>query len=173
MVLGLFEGLIEFCTKTISPWAFLFVRLLIKIQKKMTSRDFPTYTSIQSADTKPVYYCWCQEAWYGCSLKGSTSTWPIQMLILIANHETVPRDPSVTTRGRTEGAEGDYNPIGRTISTNHTTQSSHRLNNWSKSIHGGIHNSRYAFSITWPYLTSVWGKALGPMEIWCPNVEKY
>ena len=33
-----------------------------------------------------------------------------------------------------------------------------------KSIHGGIHRSRYIHSIGWPYLTAVGGEALGPME---------
>jgi hypothetical protein len=46
------------------------------------------------------------------------------MQILIANHWTEPRVPNGGDRGRTEGAEGDLNPIGRTISTNLTTQSS-------------------------------------------------
>jgi len=36
------------------------------------------------------------------------------MRILTSNHWTEHRDPSGRTRGRTEGAEGDYNPIGRT-----------------------------------------------------------
>jgi hypothetical protein len=36
------------------------------------------------------------------------------MQILIANLWTEPRDPNGRVRGRTEGAEGDCNPIGRT-----------------------------------------------------------
>jgi hypothetical protein len=40
-------------------------------------------------------------------------------------------------RGRTEGAEGDCNPIGRTISTNRINQSSQGLNHQLKSTQGG------------------------------------
>ena len=41
------------------------------------------------------------------------------MQIVRANHLTEPRDPKGRVRGRTEGAKGDGNPIGRvTISTN-------------------------------------------------------
>ena len=29
--------------------------------KEMPSRDYPTCASIPHADTKPRYYCWCQE----------------------------------------------------------------------------------------------------------------
>jgi hypothetical protein len=48
-----------------------------------------------------------------------------------------------SARRRTEGPEGDYNNIGRTISTNWTTQSSQRINHQPKRIHGEIHGSRY------------------------------
>jgi hypothetical protein len=41
------------------------------------------------------------------------------MQILIANHQTEPLDSNGKVRGRTEGAKGYYNHIGRTIlSTN-------------------------------------------------------
>jgi hypothetical protein len=41
------------------------------------------------------------------------------MLILRANHWTEVRDPYGRVRGRTEGAEEDCNPVGRTtLSTN-------------------------------------------------------
>ena len=41
------------------------------------------------------------------------------MQILMANHWTEVRDPYGGIRGRTEGGEGDDNPIGRpTMSTN-------------------------------------------------------
>jgi hypothetical protein len=48
--------------------------------------------------------------------------------ILTVNHQTEPLDPNGRARGRTEGAEGDCSPTGRTISTNWTTQSSQNLN---------------------------------------------
>jgi hypothetical protein len=44
------------------------------------------------------------------------------MQILTANHWTDPEDPNRRVRGKTEGAEGVCNPIGRAISTNQTTQ---------------------------------------------------
>jgi hypothetical protein len=41
------------------------------------------------------------------------------MQILTANHWTEPGDLNGRVRGRTEGAEGDGNPIGKTtVSTN-------------------------------------------------------
>jgi hypothetical protein len=66
--------------------------------------------------------------------------------------------------GRIEGVEGDCNPIGRTISVNWIAQSSQRLNHQPKSIHGGIHGSRYICSRRFPYLTSMRGEAFGPVE---------
>jgi hypothetical protein len=38
--------------------------------------------------------------WYDCSLRYSTSTWPIQMQILTANNLTEPRDPNGRARGK-------------------------------------------------------------------------
>jgi hypothetical protein len=81
-----------------------------------------------------------------------------------ANHWAEPRDSNGRARGRTEGDEGEYNHIGRTISTNQTTQISQRLNHQPKSIHGRILASRYICSRGWPYLMSVAGEALGPVE---------
>jgi hypothetical protein len=31
--------------------------------------------------------CVLTGAWYGCSLRGSTNTWPIQMQVLTVNHQ--------------------------------------------------------------------------------------
>jgi len=56
------------------------------------------------------------------------------MQILTANPQTQPRDPNGRARRRTEGAEGDFNPIGRTISTNWIIQSSQGLNHQAKCI---------------------------------------
>jgi hypothetical protein len=59
------------------------------------------------------------------------------MQIFTAKHWAELRDPYGKIRGRTEGAEGDCNPIGRkTISTNWTPQSSQGLSYQVKSIHG-------------------------------------
>jgi hypothetical protein len=64
-----------------------------------------------------------------------------------ANHQTESADPIETARERTERVKGDYNIIERTILTYWTTQIS------SKSIHGGIHGSRFMCSRGWTYLT--------------------
>ena len=89
------------------------------------------------------------------------------MQTLIANHWTELVDPN----GRTEGAEHDCKPIGRTtISTNWVTQSSQGLNHQPKSIHGGIHGSRYICNRRWPYLASMEGETLGPVKTQCPSV---
>jgi hypothetical protein len=58
--------------------------------------------------------------------------------MLQANHLNEHRDHKRRVRRRTEGAEGDYNPIGRTKSTNQTPQSSQGLSNQQKCIHGEI-----------------------------------
>jgi hypothetical protein len=34
----------------------------------------------------------------------------------------------------------------------------------NQSIHGGSHGSRYTYSRGWPYLTSMGGEVLGPVE---------
>ena len=77
------------------------------------------------------------------------------MQILTANHNTEPRDPNRRARGRTEGVEGDYNPIGRTISTYWATKSSQGLNHQPKSIYGESQDSRYTCSRGWLYLISM------------------
>jgi hypothetical protein len=44
--------------------------------------------------------------------------------------------PNWRPRGRIEGAEGNCNPRGRTVSNNLTTQNSPRVNNQSNSLDG-------------------------------------
>jgi len=46
------------------------------------------------------------------------------MRLLTANHQTEHGDPTGGDRERIEGAEKEFNLIGRTISTNQTPQSS-------------------------------------------------
>jgi hypothetical protein len=65
------------------------------------------------------------------------------MHILTATHQTEPWYLNGRVRGRTEGAEGEFNAIGRTISSNWTIKSSQGLNHQPKSIHEGSHGSRY------------------------------
>jgi hypothetical protein len=64
-----------------------------------------------------------------------------------------------------EGAEGDCNTIGKTVSTNCTIQSSQGLNHQTKSIPGGSQDSRYICSRGWPYLTSMGGEGA-----WCHSI---
>jgi hypothetical protein len=72
--------------------------------------------------------------------------------------------PSGRARGRTEGAEGDCNPIGRTTTTNWSTQSSQR------GLHGGSQDSRYICKRGWPYVISLRGETLGSQEAWYPSI---
>jgi hypothetical protein len=66
------------------------------------------------------------------------------MQILTGNDWAEPGDPNGRVRGRTEGAEGNCNPIGKTtISTNRAPQSSQGLNHQSKNIHESVHGSSY------------------------------
>jgi hypothetical protein len=84
------------------------------------------------------------------------------MQILTANHWTEPRNPNGRVTGRTEGAEGNCNSIGRTISTDWITQSSQGLNYQPKRTL--LHGSSYICSKGWPYLAFMGGKALGLVE---------
>ena len=84
--------------------------------------------------------------------------------MLAANNWTEQVFPNRGVRGRTEEAEGVCNPIGRTIATNLTTQSSPGLNYQPKSTHGGSHGSSRICSRGWPYLASMGGETLGPVE---------
>jgi hypothetical protein len=61
-------------------------------------------------------------------------------------HWNEPWDSNGRAKGRTEGAKEDCHPIGRTLSNNWITPSSQALNHQAKSIHGGIHGSRYICS---------------------------
>jgi hypothetical protein len=72
---------------------------------------------------------------------------------------------------KTEGAEVDCNPIGRTTLTNQMTQSSQELTRQPKSIHGGILGSSFICSRGLPYLVPMTGEVLGPMEAQCPIVR--
>jgi hypothetical protein len=57
-------------------------------------------------------------------------------------HLTEHGDNNGEIRTKTEGAEGVYNPIGRTkISNKYTAKISQGLNNQPKSTHGETHGS--------------------------------
>jgi hypothetical protein len=116
--------------------------------------------------------CLLRGAWYSCLLRGSARSLPIQMWMLVANHQTEHRDHNGGVRGRTEGAEGLWSPIGRTtISTNQIPQSSQELHQ-PKSTHGGIHGSSCLCSRGWPSLASMEREVLGPEKAWCPSIEE-
>jgi len=85
--------------------------------------------------------------------------------MLGANHQTELRDPGGGAGRRTEGAEGDSNPIGRITSAGQTTQCFQGLDHQPRSVQGGIHDSRFIGSRQWPYLTSVGRETLGPVEV--------
>jgi hypothetical protein len=98
-------------------------------------------------------------AWYGCPecfCQHLTNT-----AADTANHQT---ESNGRARGRTAGAEGDCNPVGRTISTNGITQSSQGINHQPKSTYEGIYGSRYIFNRGWPCLASMRGETFGPVE---------
>jgi hypothetical protein len=88
--------------------------------------------------------------------------------------------PNGGVRGRTEGAEGVCNPIGRTtISTNQTPPSplhppsSQGLKHQPKSAHGGTHGSSCICSRGCSYLASMGRGTLGPVKAQCPSVGEY
>jgi hypothetical protein len=63
--------------------------------------------------------------------------------MLATNHWTKHRDPNGGVRERTEEAEGAYNPIGRTILTKQTLQSTQELNHQPKNIEGPMAPAPY------------------------------
>jgi hypothetical protein len=78
--------------------------------------------------------------------------------------ETKLRGSDTGAVGRSGGAEGGCNPIGKT-SAGGTTQCSQELDHHLRSVQRGIHGSRYICSRGWPCLTSMGGEALGPVEV--------
>jgi hypothetical protein len=82
--------------------------------------------------------------------------------------------PNGGVRKRTEGAEGVYNPIERTIiSTKQTSQSSQGLNHQLKSTHGGTHGFSCIGNRGWPCQAAMGGEALGPMNAVYPSVGEF
>ena len=76
--------------------------------------------------------------------------------------------PNGGIRERTEGAEGVWNLIGRTIIS--TNQTSLGLNHQPKKTHGGTHGSRCICSRGLPSRSSMGGEALGPVKVLCPSI---
>jgi hypothetical protein len=105
--------------------------------KERPSRDCPTWGSISYTDTKPIYYCGCQEVLADSSLIYLS---PERLCQSLTNTEAdalsqlSTESPNIGVRERTEGAEGVCSPIGgTTISTNQNPQSSQGLNHQPKS----------------------------------------
>jgi len=84
---------------------------------------------------------------FGFSLRGSTCILARFYLTMTeaytANYWTVSGDPNGRSKGRTEGTQGDCNPIGKTISTHWRTQSSYGLNHQSVSTEGSTTPDAY------------------------------
>ena len=140
------------------------------------------FINTQNTGISPILQCtsikckMCDEivcftgAWYSCLLRGSARAWTIQILMYAPNQQTEHRDPS-GVRGRTYGAEGVCNSIGRTTKlANQAPQISQGLNHQLKSTHVVTHVSSCTCSRGLPYLASMWEEALGPVEAWCPSI---
>jgi hypothetical protein len=88
--------------------------------------------------------------------------------MLVANHWT---EHGVPNGGLTEGAEGVWNTLERTIiSSDQKIQSSQELNHQPRSTHGGIHGSSCICSRGWPCSESIGEEVLGPVKAWYPSV---
>jgi hypothetical protein len=117
-------------------------------------------------------------AWYSCPLRGSARTWLLQMCMFIANHHTEHGEPNGRIKGRTEGGEGDCNPIGKTTISTHLMSapnpfpnpSSQVLNHQTKSTQGEIHWSSLVCSKGLPYLALMGGEDHSSVEPWCPSM---
>jgi hypothetical protein len=89
------------------------------------------------------------------------------MLMFRANNKTEHRNTNGEVVGRTEGAEGFYNPKGRRIPNRPLSQSSQRVNHQGIYMEGQMAPSPY-ISRGLSYLVSVGGEALGSVETGCP-----
>jgi hypothetical protein len=87
------------------------------------------------------------------------------MQVLIANHWVKVRDQYGRVKGRTEGVEGDCNPIGRTTgSTNGDLSELSETKPKPRSIHGQVHGPRHMCSRGLSCMASVGEGALHRME---------
>jgi len=85
--------------------------------------------------------------------------------MLTVNHWNEHGDHKGGVRGKTEGAEGVCNLIGRTTtSTNQMPQSNQGLNHQPRGTHGATCISSHICSRGWPYLVSMGGEVLGPVK---------
>ena len=94
------------------------------------------------------------------------------MQILTGKHWLELRDPDGRVRGRTKGAEGGGNPIGRTIvSTNYTHQCSQGLTHQPKSVHGLVPGLWYNFMYVSIFVSCMYVNVLGDCLV-CPQLER-
>ena len=89
----------------------------------------------------------------------------MQFCVILKMQEKKLREPDGGAGRRTGGAEGDCNPIRRSMLAGWTTQCSQGLDHQPRRVHGGTHGSRCICSRGCHCLTSMGGEALGPMEI--------
>ena len=111
--------------------------------KEGPSRDCPTWGSILSADTKPRHCCCCQK-----TLAERNLVWLLLMRVCqeLSNVDVDAwsqpsewaQEPRGGAAGRTGGAEGHGNLIGKTTLAGLTTQCSQGLDRQSRSVQGGI-----------------------------------
>jgi hypothetical protein len=144
-----------------------------KVWSRAWSKDCPETalpgdpSQIQSLNTNTIIDAkyLLTGAQYSCLLRFSARAWHIQRWLLEANHWTDYRVPNGEVREKTEGSEGVCNPLGRTISTN---QSSQGLNHQPRSTHGRTHGSSCICSRGWPYWASVGEEAFGLWRLKAP-----
>ena len=105
-------------------------------------------------------------AWHGCPVRGSTSSWQRQMQILTAKHWTELGDPYGRVRERSEGNEGDGNPIEiLTLSTNlNPSELPETKLPTKENTQAGQRPLVYICSIGLPYLVSVRKAIPNPVE---------
>jgi hypothetical protein len=133
--------------------------------KERPSRDHPTMQSIPCANTKPWQYCSCQNVLAVLWEAGSPNTWLRQMHI----QQTIGLSLGIPMEELGKGQKELKEPH-RKNNSNWTPHNSQRLSHQPKSIHGVVCGSCYIHSRGLPYLASLGGDALGPVEVWCPRL---
>jgi hypothetical protein len=143
--------------------------------KERQSRNCPNLDSIPCTGTTLQHYSWCHVVLADRSLAWWYSERLYQHLTetdadIHSQSMNWAHEPLWKSQGRTEGAEGDGNPIGRTtVLTNRTTQTSQRLSHQPKSIHGLVLGPCYIGSRGLSCLASVEGMCL---ILWSPGAPR-
>ena len=84
--------------------------------------------------------------------------------MLAVNHQNELWEPNVEVRGRTEGAEGVGNPIGRPTVSTWTPENSHRLSYQPMSIPMLVQGPGYIYGKALPCLALVGQDVPSPVE---------